>query len=1191
MASSPSLMQKLRRKISKRRTYEVQSGSAATGSGVRLNKYDRMSSSYGGYDHMNGNVRHLMFDDNPANSSPSHVISRRRDGSQREDTHIRFQRGVFVRRSMGSVPNGGGGGAIEHNPVCNSFRQSVCPNGYVDPRPEFTTSTTPVSSPYKAATLDRHSYKTRAEPETQARRGSDPKRNPPVADNMSSTMETVRAAPGPPFLRPRRHIKDPLPEISGNINKSKPSSTLPRHTGNLGKQVNNVRHSELNANEKNNLRLDNADKIRMIDDEADNSGYSLVGDPSLTPSPVSPVSIESNLKSRSTSDSSGDTYMKSRSESESSADSKERESPIKDDNIGGKFYQCQLQQQSGGYVHIQSGARPKSDIGTIEEHSQDEKTDQNKNNKSPPQLNTNVLRPRHDKKPNVIRKSGSPVAPPRTKKPLPQPNQNDVKVTAKVETTLPDVNESPPPLPPKKSKLPKGNQIPVECEVHVSDPTREDVDEIYKKIPMLKPMSAEKKDKYGQRPKVNRKHDYRGRPKSTSEAESSSDEQTISKQVEYKRRTVSLSDSKDKMTTFKPLLPRRTASVSECDTKKSGKTSVTVRPRSVSEADSSSDENPVFKRSEAIPIPFVKKESDYGIEDIEEIGPTPEVMSTYTDHAKLMTGDSPEKVDNVNEENAKKDTETEKPKDVTPPEVSPVQITITVANENEPLDDTYEVARKLVDNVDIRKDMPVMKMTDSIIEETEEDILDNLDDTDGGFTEVELKEIMSPPKVAPTLPNRVYKEESDSPQPSPKPVEEDPDAIVEAPEELTHEMLMRQYAQESTYKAAESPKPKVDGEPTHMTMEEVWKEARTRGIPLAKPQVVSSPPLQRGPVPPMRSKSYEAPLESPKKKFKDKFKFPNISLFKKDDTKKHGGPPVVYKRGLSHPGTSSTPPVTGRHTRTLPSSGHSRSHSYSSQTLSTHSRQSHRMSQLSVSSDASVGEFSLHSSPGRLTSGADISDNSSQMALSIHSCCTEGSASMWDSTGPDGVWQHSNADFIESLRKLKDCGWYWGPLNWNAAEQKLSNKPDGSFLVRDSSDDRYILSLSFRSQCMTHHTRIEHYKGTFSFYSQPKSHGAGTIIEFIEKAMEHSRSGKFLYFLRPRAPGMAPAPVQLLFPISRLRMLQSLQHMSRFIILKHVRYDHIECLPLPSKMITYLKESQYYVEYILDEGNGEFLEQ
>jgi len=45
---------------------------------------------------------------------------------------------------------------------------------------------------------------------------------------------------------------------------------------------------------------------------------------------------------------------------------------------------------------------------------------------------------------------------------------------------------------------------------------------------------------------------------------------------------------------------------------------------------------------------------------------------------------------------------------------------------------------------------------------------------------------------------------------------------------------------------------------------------------------------------------------------------------------------------------------------------------------------------------------------------------------------------------------------------------------------KLEDKPDGSFLVRDSSDERYILSLSFRSQGVTHHTRIEHYKGEFT---------------------------------------------------------------------------------------------------------------
>lgn len=58
------------------------------------------------------------------------------------------------------------------------------------------------------------------------------------------------------------------------------------------------------------------------------------------------------------------------------------------------------------------------------------------------------------------------------------------------------------------------------------------------------------------------------------------------------------------------------------------------------------------------------------------------------------------------------------------------------------------------------------------------------------------------------------------------------------------------------------------------------------------------------------------------------------------------------------------------------------------------------------------------------------------------------------------------------------CGWYWGPMTWEDAEMKLKGKADGSFLVRDSSDPRYILSLSFRSQGVTHHTRMEHYRGT-----------------------------------------------------------------------------------------------------------------
>jgi len=67
-------------------------------------------------------------------------------------------------------------------------------------------------------------------------------------------------------------------------------------------------------------------------------------------------------------------------------------------------------------------------------------------------------------------------------------------------------------------------------------------------------------------------------------------------------------------------------------------------------------------------------------------------------------------------------------------------------------------------------------------------------------------------------------------------------------------------------------------------------------------------------------------------------------------------------------------------------------------------------------------------------------------------------------------------EFVCGLRWLQ-CGWYWGAMGFDEAEARLADKPDGTFLVRDSSDDRYILSLSFRSLGSTHHTRIEHYKG------------------------------------------------------------------------------------------------------------------
>ncbi|KAI4574884.1 hypothetical protein MJT46_004163 [Ovis ammon polii x Ovis aries] len=66
---------------------------------------------------------------------------------------------------------------------------------------------------------------------------------------------------------------------------------------------------------------------------------------------------------------------------------------------------------------------------------------------------------------------------------------------------------------------------------------------------------------------------------------------------------------------------------------------------------------------------------------------------------------------------------------------------------------------------------------------------------------------------------------------------------------------------------------------------------------------------------------------------------------------------------------------------------------------------------------------------------------------------------------------------MEELKKLVKQGWYWRPITSWEVVGKLVNTPDGSFLVRESSDDHHLLSVSFRTHHRTLHTIMEHSNG------------------------------------------------------------------------------------------------------------------
>jgi suppressor of cytokine signaling 7 len=162
----------------------------------------------------------------------------------------------------------------------------------------------------------------------------------------------------------------------------------------------------------------------------------------------------------------------------------------------------------------------------------------------------------------------------------------------------------------------------------------------------------------------------------------------------------------------------------------------------------------------------------------------------------------------------------------------------------------------------------------------------------------------------------------------------------------------------------------------------------------------------------------------------------------------------------------------------------------------------------------------------------------------------------------------------DEIVSLSNCYWYWGPMATADAEERLQFKPDGTFLVRDSSSTSYLFSISFRSVGKTMHARIEYSRGRYNLCGT-YSEGFSTVTELIQDAMKTSENGVYCYSRRGEQT-CVEFPVRLTKPISRYTEVRSLKYLCKFVLRQCTNINDIPKLPLPTVLHGYLLEKPYF---------------
>ncbi|MBN3297404.1 SOCS2 protein, partial [Amia calva] len=163
---------------------------------------------------------------------------------------------------------------------------------------------------------------------------------------------------------------------------------------------------------------------------------------------------------------------------------------------------------------------------------------------------------------------------------------------------------------------------------------------------------------------------------------------------------------------------------------------------------------------------------------------------------------------------------------------------------------------------------------------------------------------------------------------------------------------------------------------------------------------------------------------------------------------------------------------------------------------------------------------------------------------------------------------------------LSSPGWYWGSITAAQAKQVLNDALEGTFLLRDSSNPGYLLTLSVKTSLGPTHLRIEYSGGVFGFDSlvvaRPRLQQFSGVVDLVQHyaltCQQAEGAGDKPKSKEPCPANPPPTDTTLQLKLTRplYKAPPGLQHLCRIVINQCSRNN--TDLPLPQRLKDYLQE-------------------